>query len=79
MTTKDTDAATVKPVVAGRAPDGVDHRSRAAYEAGLRDQAKIADVTVDPTVTASVGPTEGAGGGGNVAPLPAVPARKPGR
>ena len=71
-------ASEPKPVVAGRAPDGVDHKSRAAYEAGLRDRAKIADVTVDPTVTASVGPSEGAGGGGNVDPLPDGPGRKPG-
>ncbi|HEV2673884.1 MAG TPA: hypothetical protein VGV37_05035 [Aliidongia sp.] len=65
-----------KPVVAGRAPDGVAPQSRAAYEAGMRDRAKIADVTVDPDLTAAVGPSEGAGGGGNVEPVAAARTEK---
>ena len=48
MTTKDTDAATVKPVVAGRAPDGVDHRSRAAYEAGRQAYKETTTETATP-------------------------------
>lgn len=60
-----------RPIVAGRAPDGVDGQSRAAYEAGMRDRAKILDLDVDPERAAATGPSEGAGGGGNVEELPA--------
>ena len=60
-----------RPIVAGRAPDGVDARSRAAYEAGMRDRARILDLDVDPERVAATGASEGAGGGGNVEELPA--------
>jgi hypothetical protein len=60
-----------KPIVAGRAPDGVDAVSRDAYEAGMRDRAKILDLDVDPDRVAATGASEGAGGGGNVEELPA--------
>lgn len=60
-----------RPIVAGRAPDGVDAQSRAAYEAGMRDRAKILDLDVDPERSAATGASEGAGGGGNVEELPA--------
>jgi len=60
-----------RPIVAGRAPDGVDGSARAAYEAGMRDRAKIMDLEVDPTRRAATGASEGNGGGGNVAELPA--------
>jgi len=65
------DETRVKPIVAGRAPDGVDAVSRAPYEAGMRDRARILDLEVDPDRVAATGPSEGAGGGGNVAELPA--------
>lgn len=66
-----------KPIMAGRAPDGVDLASRAAYEAGMRDRVRIMDLDVDPTRIAATGPSEGNGGGGNVAELPAG-TRRPG-
>ncbi len=65
------DETNQKPIVAGRAPDGVDGGSRAAYEAGMRDRAKIMDLEVDPNRRAATGGTEGNGGGGNVEELPA--------
>jgi len=72
-----------RPIVAGRAPDGVDGASRAAYEAGMRDRARIMDLDVDPKRRAATGATEGNGGGGNVEELPAEMRRvgmdKPGR
>lgn len=72
-----------RPIVAGRAPDGVDQGSRAAYEAGMRDRAKIMDLDVDPNRRAATGASEGNGGGGNVEELPAEMRRagmdKPGR
>ena len=61
-----------KPIVAGRAPDGVDASARAAYEAGMRDRARIMDLDVYPTRVAATGPSEGNGGGGNVEELPAA-------
>ncbi|MDB5360399.1 MAG: hypothetical protein JWO51_1696 [Rhodospirillales bacterium] len=60
-----------KAIVAGRAPDGVDAGSRAPYEAGMRDRAKIMDLDVDADRIAATGATEGNGGGGNVEELPA--------
>jgi hypothetical protein len=66
-----TDDTRQKPLVAGRAPDGVDAGSRAAYEAGMRDRARIMDLDVDPTRVAATGASEGNGGGGNVEELPA--------
>jgi hypothetical protein len=70
-----------KPIVAGRAPDGVDAGSRAAYEAGMRDRAKILDLDVDPDRVAATGASEGNGGGGNIEELPAEMRRvqRPGR
>ena len=59
-----------RPIVAGRAPDGVDARSRAAYEAGMRDRAKLLDLDVDPERGAATGASAG-GGGGNIEELPA--------
>ncbi len=65
------DETNQRPIVAGRAPDGVDGSARAAYEAGMRDRAKIMDLEVDPDLQAATGATEGNGGGGNVEELPA--------
>lgn len=65
------DETNQKPIVAGRAPDGVDAASRAAYEAGMRDRAKIMGLDVDPTQVAVTSATAGNGGGGNIEELPA--------
>jgi len=59
-----------RPAAAGKAPAGVDPASRAAYEAGLRDRAKLQGRDLDPERAAVMGPSEGAGGGGNIAGLP---------